>query len=287
MKSVYAALLLAWVLLTSGCVYARNFQSPSERINPHTAYAEHRRARVDADLLSADGQQFVANVGLRVAAVRSRLDFGINLAHGAIGVVSTDSKFTVVDRRWFGLGGRVGLTYVNPKSIWVLPPALRDALGSFNLLSVPVELWTSFPLAHWFAFHLGLSYQNISMWGSFRADALLADATIAERSFAVTPHVNFFVARRIALVGAIRLPVSSQILSEIDTEVELADDLRAGIRSVEWTNQNFGNRLRFNVGAETRFGRNTHLRLMLNFGAFRPLDILVVSPSLSLYWRFR
>lgn len=286
MKSLRAS-LLALLLLTSGCVHARNFQSPGERITAHTAYAESRRVRVDVDLLSADAQQFVANVGVRVAAVRGRLDFGLNLAHGALGVVSADSKLTFVDRRWFGLGGRVGLTYVNPKSIWLLPPALRAELGSFNLLSVPIELWASFPIVHWFAVHVGISYQSSSMWGSFQGDALLADATIAERSVAVSPDLHFFVARRVALVGGVRLPLSAQLVSEVDTQIDLAEDLRVGIRSVEWADRDFGSRLRFNVGAETRFGRNTHLRLMLNVGAFRPLDILLISPSLSLYWRFR
>lgn len=279
--------MLALVLLIGGCVHARNFQAPAQRMTPHTAYAESRRVRIDADLLSSDSQQFVLDVGIRVAAVRGRLDFGLNLAHGAIGMISADTKFTFVDSRCFGLGGRVGLTYLNPKTIWFLPPTLREALGSFNLLSVPIELWTSFPIVHWFAFHVGMSYQQGSIWGDLQADALLADATIAERSVAVTPHLNFFIARRLALVGEVRLPVFTQTVSEVDAELELAQDLRVGIRSVEWTDRAFGSRLRFNAGAETRFGRNTHLRLMVNFGAFRPLDILVVSPSLSLYWRFR
>ena len=151
--------VLVFAVLTSGCVHARDFRAPPERITPKSAYAETRRLRVDAGLLSPDTQDFVVDTSLTVAAVRGRLDFSTNLAHASIGVLSTQSKLTAYDGQWYALGGRVGLTYLNPRTLWLLPSKLRRELGSFHLVSVPIELWNSFPINQWFGVHLGLSYR--------------------------------------------------------------------------------------------------------------------------------
>jgi hypothetical protein len=272
---------------TGACVHPRDFRSPAERITSHTAYAEHSRVRVDAELLAPDTQNFVANIGVRVAAIRDRLDFSVNLAHGAIGVVSVQSQFNVYDSRWYAIGGRVGVTYLNPRTFWMLPNGLRQELGSFNLASVPVELWQSFPITWWFGFHLGMSYRNSTIWGSFQGDALLADTNIAQRSFSLHPYLDVFVAQRLALSVGARLPAFTEILEATDAIVEVDEGLRVGLRSAEWVRRPFNRSCQVEFAAETRFGRNTYLRLAVNLWAFRPLPGLVVTPSLSLYWRFR
>ncbi len=273
--------------LSSACVHARNFQDPRERITRHTAYAEQARVRLDTDLLAAEPQRFVANLGVTVAAVRGHLDFSANLAHGAVGVVNLQSKFTVLDTRWYGLGGRVGLTYLNPRSFYFLPRPLRRKLGRFNLASVPIELWQSFPINTWFGADLGMGYRATSLWGDYAGDELLVDASIAQRWFAFMPVLDFYVARRVALRVGARLPVFTQVVEASDVQVALDPGVRVGVRSVEWVRRPFVRTVLLEFGAETRFGANTHLRLGVNIWAFRPLRALAVAPTLSLYWRFR
>jgi hypothetical protein len=273
--------------LAGGCVHARDFRSPYERITPHSAYAEAARIRVDTDLLASDSQRFLVNLGLTVAAVRGRLDFSANLAQGSFGVVSVGSKFTVYDGRYYGLGGRVSLTYLNPRTFWFLPEDLRRKLGTFNLATVPLELWNSFPVTRWFGFHLGVGYRAVAIWGRYDENALLLDANLAQRSFAFEPVLDFFVARRVALRVRARLPVFAQLVERSAVEVEVEPGLIVGARSVEWVRRDFADTVRLEASAETRFGANTHLRLGVSVWAFRPLEVLTIMPSLGLYWRFR
>lgn len=253
----------------------------------NSAYAEHARVRVNTDLLATDTQRFVANVGVRVTAIRDHLDFSLNLAHGAIGVVSVQSKFTFFDSRWYAIGGRISFTYLNPRTFWMLPKPIRRQLGTFNIASTPIELWQSFPITGWFGFHLGMGYRNTVLWGVYQGDALLADANIAQRSFAFSPYVEFFAGRRVALIAGARLPVFAEFVEATDAAIQVDPALIVGVRSVEWVRRPLSRTFALEVAAETRFGRNTHVRLAVNVGGFRPVKALVVMPSLSLYWRFR
>lgn len=279
--------LVVAAALASGCVPARNFRDPSERITTSTAYAEHARVRVDADLLAADPHLFVINAGVTVAAIRKRLDFAVNLAHGALGVVNLQSKFTLVDSRWYALGGRVGIIYLNPRTLYVLPPELRRELGGFHLTSAPIELWHSFPINRWFAAHLGMSYRATGLWGDYRGDELLVDTSVAQRWFALLPYLDFYIASRVALRLGARLPAFAQVVEATDVQYQLEPGVIAGLRSVEWVRRPFARTVALELGAETRFGRNTHLLLGVNVWAFRPLERFPVTPWLSLYWRFQ
>jgi hypothetical protein len=268
-------------------VHERDFRAPGERITPHTAYAEHARVRVDTDLLAADPHQFVVNLGLTVAAIRERLDFSINLAHALLGIVNLQSKFTLIDSRFYALGGRVGLVYANPRTFYVLPSELRRELGDIHMLSAPLELWHSFPVCSWFAAHLGMSYRASGLWGQYRGDELFVDTSLAQRWFAFLPYLDFFVARRVALRLGARLPVFTQVIEASDVRQQIEPGVIAGVRSVEWLRRPFARTVMLEFGVETRFGRNTHLLLGVNVWAFRPIVHFPVMPWLSMYWRFR
>ena len=281
-----ASRLLAALALASACVHPRDFQAPGERLTRSTAYAEQARVRVDTDLLAPDAQRFVANLGVTVAAVPRHLDFSVNLLHAAIGAVAVQSKFTVLDTRGYGLGGRVGLTYTTPATFYFLPRSLRQTLGSFHLLSTPIELWQSFPVARWFAGHLGLGYRFGSVWGRIDGDELFLDASLSQRSLTAIPVLDFFVARRVALRAYARLPLFTQVAEVTDATYALDPDVVVGVRSVEWVRRPFVRTVQLGFAAETRFGANTHLRLGVHLWAFRPIRALDVVPSLTLYWRF-
>ena len=268
-------------------MHPRNFHAPGGRVTDESAYAEHERVRVDVELLGADSHAFVANVGVGVTAIRDRLDVSVNLAHAAIGVVSLESKFTIVDRYRGALGGRVGLTYVNPSAFYFLPPELREQLGGFNLVSAPIELWATIPAARWLGVNLGLGYRQAALWGEIDGDDLFLDSFLARRALVISPYLNFYIAGRVALIVGARLPALSQVASIIDTTVTVNPDLMVGLRSVEWVNRSFTGRARYELALETRFGASTHLRLAVNVGAFAPIGALLVTPSLSAYWRFR
>jgi hypothetical protein len=93
----------------------------------------------------------------------------------------------------------VGLTYLNPRTLYVLPADLCRELGGFHLLSIPIELWHSFPICRWFAAHLGMSYRASGLWGEYRGDELLVDTSLAQRWFALVPSLDFYIASRVAL----------------------------------------------------------------------------------------
>ncbi len=281
-----AACLSLAASLAGACVHARDFHSVEERITPKSAYAEAARVRVDAGLLEPEIQRFAVNLGLTAAAIPGRLDFSINLAHAMIGVASVGSKFNIYEGRHYALGGRVGLTYLNPRTFWFLPRDLRRKLGAVHLATVPLELWNSVPVTRWFGLHLGLGYRAAAIWGRYDDDALLVDANLAQRSFAFEPVLDFFVAERVALRLAARLPVYAQLAEQVAAEVALEPGLIVGVRSVEWIPRRFADTVQLELSAETRFGANTHLRLGLSVWAFRPLRTLTVTPSLGLYWRF-
>ncbi len=277
---------LVALALACACVHPRDSRSPRERITPHTAYAETARVRLDVDLLASETQTFVVNLGLTVAPVRGRLDLSVNLAHAAAGIVSLQSKLTFLDSRWYALGGRVGFTYLNPRTFWFLPGDLRQELGGFHLVSAPLELWHSFPITSYLGLHLGMGYQATAVSGDYRGDELLVDASLAQRSLAFMPYVEVFIARRLALSFGGRLPVMTSVVEATDVQAEVEPGLIVGLRSVEWVRRRFEHTVRLELAAELRFGRNTHLRLAINVWAFRPLIPLAVTPALNLYWRF-
>lgn len=279
--------LAALLGLASGCVHARDFRSPSGRITRATAYTDHARVRVDVDALDLTPHRLVFNAGISATAIRSRLSFSLNAAHAAVGALSVGSKFTLVDRRWYALGGSAELLYLNPRSLWVLRPALREELGRLHVVSLPVQLWNSFPVLHWLQLHLGVGYQHATVLGGIAGGQLVADADLAQRSLDLMPHLHFVVGQRVALLAGARLPMFRQVVSAVNAEVETQPGVRVGLRSVEWIRLAPVSSWTLEFAAQTRFGATTHLRAGINVSAFRPLQLLVVSPSLSLFWRFR
>jgi hypothetical protein len=175
---------------------------------------------------------------------------------------------------------------LNPRTLYVLPPTLRRELGGFQLLSVPIELWHSFPINEWFAAHLGMSYRGSGVWGDYRGDELLVETSLAQRSFSLVPYLDFFIVDRVAVRLGARLPLVTQIVAAGDVRYEIEPGVIVGVRSVEWIRRSFIRTASLDLGVETRFGRNTHLLLGASFWAFRPLPSFPITPWLSLYWRF-
>jgi hypothetical protein len=271
----------------TGCIHARDFGAPAERITDQSAYAEHKRVRVEAGLIGRNVETLGAEAALGVTAVRDHLDFRINFAHGAFGIVNAQSKFNILDTRWYGLGGRLGFLYVNPRTFWFLPSDLRKELGVINIASVPFEIWNSFPFVKWFHANIGLQYRYAAVWGNYTGDDIAASAQVASRSFSVLPYFNFYAGQRVALIVGARVPLFSQAVSEVDGETEVSPGVVAGVRSVEWTPAGYNRNARYELAGETRFSKNTHMRLSVVIGAFQPVEQLFVMPALSFYWRFK
>ena len=280
------ALALLGALGLTGCIHARDFRAPGSRITEHTAHTEYARARVDVELLEPDAETLVINAGVGVTAVRGRLAFGLNLAHGAVGIVSAQSKFTFVARHRYALGGRVAFSYLNPQTLWALPPSLRDEFGAVHVLSAPFELWNTVVVTPWLDLNLGLSYRGAWLWGQVDVEGLVANANIGRRRLALEPYANLYIAQRLALIVGAKLPVLTQSLVAAEASFELSPDLLVGVESLEWQPQSFANSYQLQAALETRFGRNTYFRLGVHVFGLRPLPVLTVSPSLSLYWRF-
>jgi hypothetical protein len=125
------------------------------------------------------------------------------------------------------------------------------------------------------------------MWGDLAPEDSFVNISSAKRSLYISPYPRFYAGGRVAIWGGARLPLFSQRATVVEGESEIEDGVVVGVRSVEWRQRKFTDNMVYEIGAETRFGANTHMRLQVLFGAFRPLERLIVVPSLLLYWRFK
>jgi hypothetical protein len=278
--------LFSFALLVGGCVHARDFRAPDERITHRTAYTlQKHEGRAEVDLVGLGVDDLGLNVGVH-GGVTKRFQLGANLAHAGFGLVNAQAKVNIVDHPVVGVGIGTGVIYANPKVIWALPSQVKEALGDIHLLIIPTELTTSFPLTAWMGLHMTLGYKHADIFGSFSADSVLAKGGFGSRDVYAQPTVDFYLGHRVALRLSAHLSAWAAARANAAVESEIEPGVVAGVIGEEWRRLSFDATSNYLVGLEVRFARNTFVQLACVFGRFKPFSEIPVVPALRLYWLF-
>ena len=277
---------LALALVTSACVHARDFKSPEGRLLDNTAYAlQQREMRTDFGLVGTEFNNFGAHLGLSYGA-HKYFQLGTNFAHNAFSVFNLNFKSNVVDHRWVGVGLETGVSYMNPRLIWVLPKEYRDAFGDINVFSVPIRAITTIPAADWMDVSMGLAYQHVSLVGEVSAGDGFGEGSFGRRAFDLEPLLNFYLGRRVVLSFGGRWSMYSAWYTDLIAEVAVDEGVSVGVRSAEWVSRGplFNNT--FWASVEFRMGKYTNLRVSTTYRLLGDNFPVQVLPAIELYWRF-
>jgi hypothetical protein len=228
------------------------------------------------------GADFAAGIG-------DRWEVGVNLAHAVFGVMNVYGKYNFIDKKWWALGAEVGVTWIHVKSVWAIPEKYRDALGNIDILSIPIEIHSSFPVADWVGLHLSVGYLHSQLFGKINEETLFLDGDIGSSQVYLRPNITLYIAKRIQVFVTARLLLWGGRYGEVAAEVTNNDDLIIGFRSSQFTELEFGDRSFIQLGVDAKFGKYTYVRLWAIFnGAVAQSGIFSSSvlPGLDLFWRF-
>ncbi|MEM6988874.1 MAG: hypothetical protein AAF721_00205 [Myxococcota bacterium] len=286
MARVLRALVVVVLVLATGCVTARNYADPRQRVTHGTAYAlTNREVRVDAGAVGTELADVGANIDVAAGFGRGG-QVSTNLAHLGLGLVNAAVKYTALDRPWFGLGVEGSFLWTRPSLIWLLPDEVAEPLAGIDLFIIPVKLTASFPVANWASFHLGVGYTHAEIRGELRGDSGFFEAGVGARTIQLDPTLHLYLNRRAALLFGGNIPVFMTAAERIESDIEVTPGVVLGVRSAEWVRVPTQGATRGRVGVELRFGRRTHLQVFVARGVLASADIgPPVLPSLNLYWR--
>lgn len=286
LSAARVAPFLCVAALATGCVHARDFRAPDERIIHGTAYTlEKNEARIDAGIVGTGLQELGLNLGVQ-GGVTKRLQLGANMAHFGLGIVNGQAKVNAVDMRRFGLSVQSGIAYARPQAIWILPKSLRDEFGPGHLIVVPTTLQTSYPLLDWLQLNLGAGYEYASAFGTFNPESLYVAGGLTQQEVYFRPRIDFFAAKRVAFSLAARLPAWTARQTAVAGEQEVSPGVVGGLVGVDWQRVPFADAMRYSLVIETRFGENTHLQVAAQYGGFfNKVGGWPVVPAVNLYWR--
>lgn len=215
---VVLALALA---AATGCPAHTDYNG-AERLTDHTAYT---LGSGETLLGIGAGEADRANLLFSLRAEHAffeGFEVGTNVAHDALGVVNAYVKGTPLATRWVALGARVGLTWLNPQNIWMMPAESRDDLGDLDLFMVPLTIAATFPLASWVGLTLEANYTYSGVAGTASIGESSADAGFGGHEVSLRPSANFYVGRGIALQLGLDVPLyaSTSLSGYVEEEVQ-------------------------------------------------------------------
>lgn len=282
------AILILLPFLT-GCLATRNFRDPKERPREGTAYTlTHKEFSTGLTLLGQSPYDLFLKVDF-AAGIGDQWEVGINLAHAAFGVINVYGKYNFIDKKWWALGAKLGVTWIHVSAVWAIPEEYRDALGNVDILSIPIEIQSSFPVADWVGLHLTVGYLHSELFGDINEDSLFLNGDIGSRQIYLKPLITFYLNERILVFVGGRLLVWGGMYEQVEAEANLSDSAIVGIRSANWKELDFQQRSYITIGVNAKFGKYTYLGLavVLNGAATQSqLFSSPVLPVLDLSWRF-
>jgi hypothetical protein len=276
-------------LFTSGCLGPRNFQSPKERITTNTAYTLTKgEMRANVGILSSDLESFGVTAGFAYGFGK-HAEVAANLGHAGLGILNVRGKYNFVDKKWWALGAQLGVVWIRPSAVWALGEATQQRYTGIDILSFPLEISSSFPVAKWVSLHLAAGYTHTEIFGTIDDQVLFFDGSLGMRKVYLEPVIMFYFAERAAVFLGGHLQVWGAARTNLEVETEIVPGFNAGARSDDWVDIAFEDRSHLAVGFELRFGKTTHTRLNIVYnGAFSRNQIIAIpiAPVLDVYWRF-
>lgn len=278
--------VLSTALFVGGCVHARDFRAPDERITHRTAYTlQKHEGRAEIDVVGLSVDDLGLNIGVH-GGVTKRFMLGANLAHAGFGLLNAAGKVNILDHPVAGVGVSTGIIYSNPKVIWALPAPVKEALGDVHVIIIPSELTTSFPLTEWMGLHLTVGYKHVDMFGKFDEDTVLAKGGFAARDAYFQPTADFYLGHRVALRFSAHLSAWAAARANIAAESTIQPGVVAGVLGEEWRRLSFDATSNFVTAIDVRFGRNTFMQVAAVVGRFKPFSTIPVVPAIRFYWLF-
>lgn len=285
-NQIALAVALAGSLLPLGCATTRDFQAPEQRIIDKTAYTlTHRQVRLDAGLVGIGTPDLGVNLGVKYG-LGDWFQFGFNLAHAGIGMLNLETKFNLVDQRWWGLGLRVEARWLHGSWLWPLPDSTRKELDGVDMLDIPIGLIASFPLFRWMGLHLEFGYTHAEVFGNLQSDDAALEGTAGTRELYLEPTVRFYLWSKVALVLGAHLPLWARAAVRTSAEQQAEPDLIVGVNGAAWQDIAFHVLDGYYGGIELQFGRYTFMQIYAVHGAINEVIKSPVLPSINFYWRF-
>ncbi|MCP4197678.1 MAG: hypothetical protein GY762_11065 [Proteobacteria bacterium] len=278
------------MLLSSGCLSTRNFQAPKERITNGTAYTLTKgEMQVNVGVLTTELQNFGVEAGFTYGFGKHG-EVAANLGHAGLGILNVRCKYNFIDEKWWALGIQLGLIWIRPSAVWILGEPTRQRYEGLDILSFPLEISSSFPVADWVGLSLTAGYAHTEIFGTIDDQVRFFDGSMGMRQLYLEPLVMFYIAQQAAVYIGAHLQVWGAARTRVErVESEILPGFNAGARSDDWIDIPFEERSHLAVGFELRFGKTFHTRLNILYnGAFSRNGIVRVpiAPALEMYWRF-
>ncbi len=246
-----------------------NLQAPEDASRRYSAYTLPTGTwGIDIGALGIGGGDTFAKLGVAYG-FGAGVEAGINVAHAGVGLFNIAGGWHFIDTRYFDLGAHLSVWYGHGDWFWILGEAAQKLVSNIDVLSVPVELTASMPVARSLQLDLSVGYRYAEIFGSVgNEDTIYIDSQFGLRQFAARPGTRWFFWDNTALEVHALLPFYSAIPVENGEEkVPFSDtwSLEMALRS-RFKPGVFGNiRLQYGEVAKAVYGARIYPAFELEF----------------------
>lgn len=276
-------------LFLTGCLAKRDFLDPKQRVTQHTAYTLAKgQVRTGIGLVGQQSSDLGVRMDLAVG-LSDHVDIGANIGHAAFGVVNVYGDFNFLDFKHFALGSSLNFVWIKPSIIWILPDDIRSDLGDINILSIPLELVSSYPINNWLQFDLAAGYTWSKLSGEISSETELIDSSIGTRQLYLRPAVQFHIASRANLFIRGKLLLHGVFYDDVTTRTDVTEGIVVTTTSQEWKKLSFDRGSDVSAGIQVKFYEHTYMTLWMTYnGAFSRSNLIdsPVLPGVDILWRF-
>ena len=225
-------------------------QSPEQVSTRYSAYSVPQGMwALDIGAFGISSGDAFAKIGATYG-VGHGLQFEVNLAHMGLGLLNFSANWHFVDTRYFDLGASVGVWYGHGEWFWIAQGAAKTIASKLDVVSIPIAVTASAPLASWLQLDLGLQYTYGDIYGATTADiSLFEDAEIGLRQLFFRPVARLYISDNTSFELSAKLPVYTNLPRDrADSTLPFSKTwtMEAGLRS-RLTPGVFGN-LRLHYG---------------------------------------
>ena len=264
-----------------------DYTHPDTRLTDFTAYTLGAgNVKTGLGLVGTSYDNAGASIPLRVG-VGGGVELGTNVLYDAVGFFNMDVKWNLLDHRWAGLSLRVGIKWLDPDNVYVLPDDIKKQIGDVELFIIPVELGASFPFSDMFGAHLTIGYNHVEIVGAVSPDSILVSGLLGAREVYLSPHFTLYPKPGVALILGAQLPIYLETQVTVDAESEVKPGVIVGARSNGVAQLDVIGKNTLYFAVEMAISDSARLRIMAIYG-LRLLTERVAFPlpAIDLFWRF-
>jgi hypothetical protein len=246
-----------------------NLQNPKDASTRYSAYSLPGGTwGIDVGALGIGGGDSFAKLGVGYG-IGAGVEVGLNLAHAGVGLLNVTSRWHFVDTRYFDLGVRASFWYGHGDWFWILGDAAKKLVSGIDIVSIPVEITASTPIARFLQIDLGAGYRYAEIFGGVgNEDSIYVESQFGMRQAALRPGTRWFFWDNTALELHATLPFYSAVPRDGGEEkVPFSDtwSLETGLRS-RFKPGVFGNiRLQYGEVAKAVYGARFYPAFELEF----------------------